>query len=105
MPKRWKIDPAKFDGTQFAARYGLKLNASPPDFWASFENGQMYVHVREGIPMKDDPPIFDLPTISAKAQWAQGFADRLASGGSLTKAEQIAVVELLKSFISARKPS
>lgn len=81
--KRYPIDPDRFDGAKFAARYGLSSgeDGSPTEFWAAYEGTQLYLYigrpkvdrtgeivrnpdkspVMDDIHLPDDPPIFEPP--------------------------------------------
>lgn len=93
MTRRWEIDPAKIDGSRFAARYGLRSNASPPDFWMRRDDRGIYwLHVRDGIEMPDQP-IFD--EVGTRKAWILSLSGRLAVGGELSLSEQAEVVAIL----------
>lgn len=56
--QKWKVTADNFDGAKFMKRYSL----SREDFGAKRDvNGDMWVFVREGITLPDDPPIFETP--------------------------------------------
>ncbi len=80
--KQHQVDPSAFDGTKFAQRYGLD---SQSDFKAVYENGQMFIVLREGLTLPDDPPVFDAPDTGKRDRLAVLRTD--AKGRDLTLAE------------------
>lgn len=60
MPPPYTVTYATFDGAKFATRYAL--NPTTPDFWMQPLNAtQGSLHLRAGVTLPDDPPIFDPP--------------------------------------------
>lgn len=56
MIKKYLVTAEDFDGTKFATKYTLDPHK---DFYAGYENGNMFIVLREGLTLPDDPPIFE----------------------------------------------
>lgn len=77
-----QVDAANFDGAKFAQKYGLEQE----DFYAVYEDGQMFVIIRDGITLPDDPPIFEAPDTTKR--------DRLAALRVLAGTRNLTLPEL-----------